>query len=84
MAGSRKPETSLTMSAPAVNAASATAARRVSIEIKPVWPVFRMASITGMTRANSSSTETGSAPGRVDSPPMSTHVAPASHMASAR
>ena len=33
-------------------------------------------SMTGMTRASSSSADTGAAPGRVDSPPTSTIAAP--------
>ena len=34
--------------------------------------------MTGITRASSSSTGTGAAPGRVDSPPTSTIAAPSS------
>ena len=43
----------------------------------------RIPSITGTTRAISSSIDTGSAPGRVDSPPMSMIAAPSSAMRSA-
>ncbi len=53
----------------------------VSIEIgtavRPASP-----STTGITRASSRSSDTGSAPGRVDSPPMSIRSAPASASAS--
>ena len=69
------PLTSLTMSAPATSAASATAALHVSMEISPSHSA-RNAAITGTVRAVSSAAATGSAPGRVDSPPMSISSAP--------
>ena len=81
MRGSRSPETSLIISAPASMAARATSARRVSIEINPDGLASLSPRITGTTRSISSSGKTGSAPGRVDSPPMSSHFAPFSHMA---
>ena len=49
----------------------------VSIEITQS-DCCRIASITGIVRANSSSIDTGSAPGRVDSPPISIISAPSS------
>ncbi len=42
----------------------------VSIEMR-TWLSLRTCSISGTTRAISSSAETGAAPGRVDSPPTS-------------
>ena len=45
--------------------------------------VARARSMTGMTRARSSSAETGSANGRVDSPPMSRMLAPSRDQAAA-
>src|SRR5258708_3556305 len=66
--------TSFTMEAPDCSAARITAGRRVSIETQRS-PIF---SSTGMTRASSSASETGAAPGRVDSPPMSMMSAPSS------
>ena len=71
----RRPLTSLTMSAPAASAASATLAFDVSMEIHPSHSP-RSAAITGTVRAISSSAETGCAPGRVDSPPTSMSAAP--------
>jgi hypothetical protein len=68
--------TSLIMRAPAATAADATSGFRVSIDT--LAPSAARASITGSTRRNSSSTGTGSAPGRVDSPPTSTQSAPSS------
>ena len=62
--------TSLMISAPASIAARATSAFEVSMDIK-IRLVARMQRITGTTRLNSSSSGTLSAPGRVDSPPMS-------------
>ena len=47
-------------------------------------PYGRSASMTGTTRANSSSASTGVAPGRVDSPPTSTTSQPASKCARPR
>jgi hypothetical protein len=73
------PEMSLTTRAPAKIAWRATSALVVSIEIPsiPAWAKIR---ITGNTRESSSSTGTGSDPGRVDSPPMSIRSAPAANM----
>ena len=51
------------------------------MEIKPIGRAWRKALMIGTTREISSPTATGSAPGRVDSPPMSSHVAQASHIA---
>src|SRR5690606_18791536 len=67
-------ETSLTRRAPASTAARATSALRVSIDTG--MPSAASARTTGMTRRSSSSTGTGSARGRVDSPPTSTQSAP--------
>ncbi len=69
------PETSLTMSAPASRAASATSLRIVSTDT--VAPSAASAVMTGTTRASSSSTSGRVAPGRVDSPPTSRMSAPA-------
>ena len=66
-------EMSLTREAPAARAATATCGLTVSTESR-TWPAS--ASTTGTTRANSSSNDTGSAPGRDDSPPTSTMSAP--------
>src|SRR3954470_24377993 len=75
IAGSkRKAATSLTIVAPASSARFATSALVVSIEMRTPSPAS--VSITGMTRATSSETLTGWAPGRVDSPPMSRIWAP--------
>jgi len=71
----RNPLTSFTMSAPAHNAARATAAFDVSMDMSPSHSP-RNAATTGCVRAISCSTATGSAPGRVDSPPMSISSAP--------
>jgi hypothetical protein len=68
-------ETSFQIVAPAATAARATAGFMVSIEIGTALS-RRTASITGMTRAISSASATGSAPGRVDSPPTSRMSAP--------
>ena len=85
--------TSFTKLAPAPSAASATGALDVSIEIcgrvgfdssTPVCATAASLSITGITLRNSSATETGSAPGRVDSPPMSKMSAPSATSCSAR
>src|SRR6185437_13036743 len=68
----RSAVTSFTSSAPSSRARAATSDFAVSIETgEPA-----SASSTGTTRRSSSSAETGSAPGRVDSPPMSTIAAP--------
>ncbi len=69
----RPPVTSFTIFAPASKAAAATSAFEVSIESK-VSPAS--SSIIGITRRFSSATSTGSAPGRVDSPPTSMMLAP--------
>src|SRR5882724_6349387 len=77
IAGSWRPaETSFTTVAPAVSAARATAALVVSTETVTVTRAARP-SITGTTRASSVSRSTANAPGRVDSPPTSSTVAPA-------
>src|SRR4051812_48273058 len=77
MSGSAVPaDTSFTIVAPARNAASATAAFVVSTLIGTSTR-SATAVITGSTRAFSVSASTGSAPGRVDSPPMSSTAAPA-------
>ena len=68
---------SLTSSAPAFIASLMTTAELVSTEIQ-TSKLFRIASISGITRANSSSTDTSTAPGRVDSPPISIIRAPSS------
>ncbi len=86
MSGSpRKPQTSLTITAPASSAADATAALRVSTLI---GTRRRPASsrITGNTRAISTSTDTSwrVLDGLVLSPPMSTTSAPASTIDCAR
>src|SRR5918995_6098010 len=66
-------ETSFTMEAPASRASRATCALLVSIEIvaSPASP-----ETTGRTRSSSTPRGTGSAPGRVDSPPTSRMSAP--------
>ena len=69
----RRAVTSLTRIAPRSSAARATAAFDVSIEIGRSPP---RRSRTGTTRRSSSSAETPSEPGRVDSPPTSTIAAP--------
>src|SRR5688572_9965851 len=74
---------SLTIEAPASSAARATSDFVVSTE-SGVLTRFASASITGTTRAISSSTETGSPPGRVDSPPISMISAPSEIISSAR
>src|ERR1043165_5370562 len=83
IAGSpRNAVTSLTTSAPASSAAAATRAFVVSIEIATSLRL-RIASITGITRSSSIASETGSDPGRVDSPPTSTIAAPSASIRSA-
>src|SRR5438067_528880 len=67
--------TSLMIDAPASSAALATSDLDVSIETE-MSILARSSSITGSTRFNSSFADTGSAPGRVDSPPMSIMSAP--------
>src|SRR5215213_1295491 len=71
---SRRAVTSLTMSAPAPMAASATSVFVVSMLSRASMP-SRPAS-TGITRRSCSSAGTAWAPGRVDSPPMSRMPAP--------
>ncbi len=71
--GSRRSAvTSFTIVAPSAIARRATSAREVSTETR--HPT--RSSSTGTTRLSSSSSLTGSAPGRVDSPPTSTSAAP--------
>mmetsp|Transcript_11602 Transcript_11602/g.36912 ORF Transcript_11602/g.36912 Transcript_11602/m.36912 type:complete len:313 (-) Transcript_11602:60-998(-) len=72
------PETSLTMPAPAATASLATHARRVSTETRRSGWRRRTASTSGTTRRVSVSASIGAAPGRVDSPPMSTMSTPSS------
>jgi hypothetical protein len=60
---------SLIIAAPPSIAARITATRRVSTEIGT--GKLRNRARTGVMRASSSASETGAAPGRVDSPPMS-------------
>ena len=67
---------SLMMDAPASMARRATSALVVSIEIGTSTVRGDHASTAGTTRRISSSNETGSAPGRLDSPPMSSRSAP--------
>jgi len=74
--GARKAFTSLTTAQPASIAARMTSGFIVSTET--ATPLATSASTTGMTRASSSSSGTGAAPGRVDSPPTSTRCAPSS------
>ena len=77
MSGSASPpETSLTTAAPAARAASATRARLVSM--LTATPAAVSSRMTGRTRSTSVAASIRSAPGRVDSPPMSTRCAPAS------
>ena len=74
--------TSFQIVAPAANAALAVPILRVSMEIgRSVRRLSR--AITGSVRAISSVSLTGSAPGRVDSPPMSSTSAPAATRRSA-
>ena len=76
IASSASAVTSLTIVAPAARARSATSAFEVSIEISHSLVSRASPSITGMTRAISSSAGTAAAPGRVDSPPTSRIPAP--------
>ncbi|MDC4227963.1 MAG: hypothetical protein MPW15_27965 [Candidatus Manganitrophus sp.] len=78
-----KPLTSLIIEAPASIARRATSDLVVSIEIGGIASCFASRSTTGTTRRISSSTETGVAPGRVDSPPMSIRSAPSPSIRSA-
>src|SRR3989454_9762434 len=77
MCGSPSPWTSFTMSARRARALAAISGLYVSIEIR-ASVLGRSAFRTGSTRRHSSSAETGSAPGRVDSPPTSRISAPSS------
>ena len=76
------PHTSLTRSAPACTATSATLPLYVSTEIG-TSKCLRSDSIIGTTRAASSSALTGVCPGRVDSPPTSRISAPSAIIVSA-
>ncbi len=69
ISGSRKPETSLMIDAPASTHAFATGACRVSIETAISSAESRWT--TGLTRASSSASSSWLAPGLVDSPPTS-------------
>ena len=82
MTGSRKPDTSLMMAAPASTHAFATAAWRVSTLTQT--PCSARARTTGSTRAVSSSTLTSADPERVDSPPTSIICAPSSSICCAQ
>src|SRR5437899_201428 len=75
--GSLSPETSFTIDAPASMAFEATAGFMVSME-RGTGTFPARPRITGPTRRHSSSADTGSEPGLVDSPPMSTRSAPMS------
>ena len=76
------PLTSFTYFTPALIAFAATPLRIVSIETGT--PSFTTSSKTGITRANSSSSLTRSAPGLVDSPPISIMSTPSSSILLAR
>mmetsp|Transcript_39563 Transcript_39563/g.93136 ORF Transcript_39563/g.93136 Transcript_39563/m.93136 type:complete len:201 (+) Transcript_39563:210-812(+) len=82
-ASAAPPETSLTASAPARTAARATAAQLVSTEMGMPSPSARSASISGSTRASSSASPTAAAPGRVETPPMSSMSAPSNTICTA-
>lgn len=71
-------DTSLMISAPALTAASATAARYVSMLMAILLAAGRerMSRIAGITRESSSFSVTGAQSGRVLSPPTSIMVAP--------
>ena len=79
--GQSSAATSLINVAPAATAARATDSWRVSIESR-TSPAS--AATTGTTRSSSTSGATGTAPGRVDSPPTSITSAPSAIMARAR
>src|SRR5918997_1491339 len=74
----RPPKTWWTPLPPASTAASATAARVVSMLTHT--PAATSSRTTGSTLASSASGSTRGAPGRVDSPPTSTRSAPASRI----
>ena len=83
IARSRKPETSLMMLAPAsTHAARDLGMARVDRDRHASSDAKR--TTTGRTRASSAATGTGSAPGRVDSPPTSRIAAPSAMRRSAR
>ena len=73
--GARSAYTSFTSPAPAASAARMTSGLLVSTEMT-AEVAARKRSITGTTRRSSSAGATGSAPGRVDSPPTSMIAAP--------
>ena len=75
--GCRKAHTSLMISAPALAAADMICGLLVSIE-SGISENLRIASISGIVRRISSSIVTGTAPGLVDSPPISRISAPSS------
>ena len=72
--GARNALMSLTMSTPIASAARITSGLALSSETGQ--PSFSAPSSTGSTRRSSSSTLTACAPGRLDSPPMSSMSAP--------
>ncbi|CAB4921995.1 unannotated protein [freshwater metagenome] len=83
ISGSAKPAlTSLIICAPAAIAALAVLARIVSMLIGTPNPASSL--ITGITRAISSASLTRSAPGRVDSPPISIMSTPSEIISCAR
>ena len=73
--GARSALTSFHMPAPAATAARATSGFMVSMESAASVSASSRRT-TGSTRASSTSAGTGCAPGRVDSPPMSSEAAP--------
>ena len=73
--GSRRARISLIKSMPTLAASCITIALEVSTEIQQSKR-FCTASTKGITRCNSSVSDTSSAIGRVDSPPISIIVAP--------
>ena len=75
--------TSLTRSAPAASAASATSTLDVSTDRTRPGNLDRSSVMTGTTRRSSSDASTGSAPGRVDSPPTSMMSTPPATSSSA-
>ena len=72
--GCRSAQMSLMMSAPMSSACRMTSGLWVSTEMG--IPSVTASRSTGTTRASSSSVDTGSVPGRLDSPPMSRMWAP--------
>jgi len=77
-----RPETSLMISAPALIAAPAISALRVSMEMG-IFSIPRSPSNTGKMRASSVSADVPVDPGRVDSPPTSSRSAPSRSIAKA-